>query len=285
MRRVSRAQLSLAIEASSEARPGRIDGTGSPGSSSAAIDAAGSAGSAPPVVVGSKGAAGAWQRIVSMLPAHRVFIETFAGGAAVTRHKRPASLTLLIERNAETAATLAAAMRDRAQVLVADALEVLRIETLPADVVVYCDPPYVMRSRKCQRPYYEFEWSDADHERFLAWVALASCPVVVSGYWSDIYGARLAGWRHFSFTVGTRRGRATEHVWCNFPETAALHDSGHVGDGFTDRQRIKRKAARWARMLAAMPAAERAAVMASIDANRRAAGEPPAAIAAPKKPA
>jgi site-specific DNA-adenine methylase len=241
------------------------------------VDAAGYSGSAPRVV-GSKGAAGAWQQIVSILPAHRVFIETFAGGAALTRHKRPAELTLLIEFNGETAAALRAAMTDRQTVAVvnANALDVLDLAALPADVVVYCDPPYVRSTRKCQRDYYSWEWTDEDHEYFLAWVLRASCPVVVSGYWSAIYETRLSGWRHSSFTVGTRRGRATEHVWCNFPETAALHDAGHVGAGFTDRQRIKRKAARWVRMLAAMPAAERAAVLAAI----RAAAPPPASMKA-----
>lgn len=227
-----------------------------------------------------------------MLPSHSVFIEAFAGGAAVTRHKRPASLTKLYEIDAETAAALRAAMCDRADVLVinGDALEELQFANLPADSVVYCDPPYVMSSRKCQRPYYRHEWTDADHARFLEWVLEAQCPVIVSGYWSKLYATRLAAWRHASFTVGTRRGRATEHVWCNFPEPAQLHETGHVGDGFTDRQRIKRKAARWVRMLAAMPAAERAAVGAALEragltpstiaVPDRAAAQPPASIQA-----
>lgn len=256
MNRPPRAQLPLAIEAFAEVPPGRQDTGVYPGSA--------------PRVVGSKGVAGAWQRIVSMLPAHRLFIETFAGGAALTRHKRPAASTLLIEFDAKTAAALAASMRDRCgvQVIRANALDVLDLSKLPPDVVVYCDPPYVRSTRKCQRDYYSWEWTDEDHEYFLAWVLRASCPVVVSGYWSAIYDTRLRDWRHSSFTVGTRRGRAVEHVWCNFPEPAAFHDTGHVGDGFTDRQRIKRKAARWVRMLASMPAAERAAVLEAIASMR-----------------
>ena len=67
-----------------------------------------------------------------------------------------------------------------------------------------------------------------------------------------------------SFTVGTRRGKATEHVWCNFPEPAAFHDPGHVGNGFTERQRIKRKAERWGRRYQALPAAERLAILAAL---------------------
>lgn len=90
---------------------------------------------------------------------------------------------------------------------------------------------------------------------------------------------RLDRWRSVSFGVPTRRGRAIEHVWCNFPEPAVLHDASHVGESFTDRQRIKRKAARWVRMLESMPAAERAAILealatmqACIDAGDNPAG-------------
>lgn len=240
------------------------------------IDGPGLSGSAPRVA-GSKGAAGAWQRIVSLLPAHRLFVEAFAGGAAVTRHKKPAAETWLYEIDPDTARQLAAAMRDRAHVFNADALAALEPRSLPADAVLYCDPPYVMSARRSQQPCYRFDWNDADHVRFLAWVKRASCPVIVSGYWSELYARELATWRHSSFTVGTRRGRATEHVWCNFPESAALHDAAHVGNGFTERQRIKRKAARWVRMLNEMQPAERAAVLEAI-----AAAQTPASIGAAK---
>lgn len=225
----------------------------------------GSAGSAPRVA-GSKGAAGAWQRIVSLLPPHVHFVEAFAGGAAVTRHKKPSDRTILVEIDPATALELRASMRDRPDVLVitGDAFAEIPLETLSPEWVVYCDPPYIMSARKSREPCYRFDWNDADHERFLSWVLSASCHVIVSGYWSELYSARLAGWRHSSFTVGTRRGRAVEHVWCNFPEPAALHEAGHVGNGFTERQRIKRKAARWVRMLKAMPASERAAVLEAI---------------------
>jgi hypothetical protein len=113
------------------------------------------------------------------------------------------------------------------------------------------------------------EWLDGQHREFLAWVQRFRCPVLVSGYQSQMYKAELqdrCGWRCVSFGVQTRRGPATEFVWMNYPEPQALHDAAFVGDGFTDRQRIKRKAARWVRMLAAMPPAERAAVLSTIDA-------------------
>lgn len=237
---------------------------------------------AAPAVVGSKGASGAWQRIVSMLPSHRVFVEGFAGGAAITRHKRPAEKTLLIERDAETVAALRAAMRDRPEVIVieGDGMEVLRPAMVASNCCLYFDPPYVMSSRKSQRPYYRHEWTDADHVRFLEWVKGFTCPVLISGYWSQLYASALEAWRVVSFGVPTRRGRAVEFVWANFPEPQQLHETGYVGRDYTDRQRIKRKAARWVRMLAAMPAAERAAVLDAIAAQGWPAGRAPVAMAA-----
>lgn len=228
---------------------------------------------AGPRVAGGKGASGAWQRIVSMLPAHSVFIEAFAGSAAVTRHKRAAQKTLLIERDHETAVTLRAAMRDRrdVEVIEGDSMRILSPSTIAADTVLYCDPPYMMSTRKSAQRYYRCDWEDADHVPFLAWAKAMPCRVVISGYHSRLYEIELDGWRTFSFGVPTRRGRAIEHVWMNFPEPEFFHDAAHVGESFTDRQRIKRKAARWVRMLAAMPAAERAAVLEEIRSNYAAA--------------
>jgi site-specific DNA-adenine methylase len=210
-----------------------------------------------------------------MLPTHTCFVEVFAGGAAVTRHKRPSERTVLIERDPQRALALRAAMRDRdgVTVIVGDALRILQPpEAMGPGSVLYCDPPYVMSARKTQRKYYRHDWTDADHVRFLEWVQRFTCPVLISGYWSQLYAAVLdpKRWRVESFTVGTRGGRAVEHVWCNFPVPRVLHDPQHVGGSFTDRQRVRRKAARWARMLAAMPAAERAAVYEAVAASMRA---------------
>ena len=241
---------------------------------------------AAPRVTGGKGASGAWQRIVSMLPAHSLFIEAFAGSAALTRNKRPAERTILIERDPETAATLRAAMRDRGDVAVLEgnAFDFLSPSTIDPAAVLYLDPPYMMSTRKRAQRYYRFDWTDADHGPFLAWAKAMPCRVVISGYHSRLYELELSGWRTASFGVPTRRGRAIEHVWMNFPEPARLHEAGHVGESFTDRQRIKRKAARWARMLATMPAAERAAVLEAIgriDVAGVAAAVAPVAMADP----
>lgn len=202
-----------------------------------------------------------------MLPRHSLFVEAFAGTASVTRLCRPAEATLLIERDPCQAAKLQVSMRTRAQVVCGDALAVLSVSMLPADAVVYCDPPYMMSVRSSKRRYYRFDVDDAWHVDFLQWCLALPCRVLVSGYWSQLYTSMLQDWRMSSFFVQSRGGRREEFVWCNFSEPSVFHDSSHVGDSFTDRQRIKRKGARWVKMLMAMPPAERSSIVAAISAG------------------
>ena len=61
----------------------------------------------------------------------------------------------------------------------------------------------------------------------------------------------------------TRGGPRTERLWMNYKLNAA-HWADHAGVGFTDRQRIKRKAARWQRMYRELPPGERLAVLAAL---------------------
>jgi hypothetical protein len=101
------------------------------------------------------------------------------------------------------------------------------------------------------------------------------CRVLLSGYASELYTARLQGWRVLEFAVGTRRGQAIESLWCNFPPPVEYHDTRFVGVTFRERERIKRKTGRWVRRLAAMDPHERAAILAAIGGQSSA---PPPAV-------
>lgn len=231
-------------------------------------------------VVGSKGAMGAAKRIVSEMPAHALYIECFGGTGAVGRLKKPAGLDLFIERDPSTAASLAAAVKPRGgYVVCGDCTRILVPESISGEAVLYADPPYMMSVRKSRKAYYRFELSsDAAHERFLTWLRRFRCRVMVSGYWSELYAARLEGWRLVTFGVGTRRGRALECLWLNFPAGVDRHDTRFVGDGYRERERIQRKVRRWVRKLEALPLAERASILAAFD-------ESPGSLAIPVDPA
>ncbi len=151
-----------------------------------------------------------------------------------------------------------------------DGIEFLRVYPFTGRDLVYCDPPYVMSTRSGRR-LYKHEMSDDDHRRFLRVIRDLPCMVMVSGYWCSLYVDTLRGWGHISFEAMTRAGHtATEWLWFNFPEPTVLHDDQYLGEGFRERERLKRKKARWVARLRAMPQLDRQALLsaiASIDAS------------------
>jgi DNA adenine methylase len=218
-------------------------------------------------IPGSKAGAGVAQRIVSLLPPHELYIEAFAGGAAVGRLKRPSGCDVFVERDVARASSLMTMLPASAHLVVGDVMQVIAPERVPAEAVVYCDPPYLMSTRRSSRRYYRHELASEDeHTRFLEWARRLPCRVLISGYASALYSSTLTDWRTVEFSAQTRGGgAAVETVWCNFPEPAELHDTRFVGDGFRDRERIRRKVSRWVNRLKRLPLAERAVILAAFD--------------------
>jgi hypothetical protein len=135
-------------------------------------------------------------------------------------------------------------------------LEILPTLALPADAVVYCDPPYLLSTRK-GRLYYAFELSEQQHWDLLGTLRALPCRVLLSGYPSALYDDGLEGWRVIRYRVRTRGRTATECLWCNFPEPDELHDWRFAGANYRQRLTLKRLAARWLRRLDAMPPRKR----------------------------
>jgi DNA adenine methylase len=231
-------------------------------------------------IPGAKSAMGAAEQIISMMPRHNVYLEGFGGTGAVFFKKRPAWLNVIIEKDGDTAAQLRVTMKASEMSRAADARFVVRHAdafdylSLPPErshlsnphCVAYFDPPYVMATRRSKRAIYRHEFTDADHRRLAGILndsSIRAC-ILISGYAGSIYGVLFKGWRRHDFTVMTRGGPAVESVWCNFDPPKVLHDARFVGKNFTDRQRIQRKAQRWASKLMAMPPSERCAVLEEI---------------------
>jgi DNA adenine methylase len=159
--------------------------------------------------------------------------------------------------------------RCQLEVTVGDALSFLeRPDSSPyltrGSTLVYLDPPYLRSTRSSSAAIYEHELSDADHRRLLRWCQRAQCMVMLSGYWSELYARHLEGWRLIRFQAMTRGGPAEECLWMNYSEPTALHDYGHLGENFRERERIKRKRNRWVERLRKMPVLERRCLLAAI---------------------
>jgi len=129
---------------------------------------------------------------------------------------------------------------------------------------VYCDPPYLLETRK-SGPLYRYECTTAQHQKLLIILRQLPCQVMVSGYWSPLYAEALHDWYAVHFEVMTRGGsQATEWLWCNFLPPQSLHDYRYLGQNFRERERIKRKTQRWKARLLKMPALERQALLTAL---------------------
>lgn len=213
---------------------------------------------------GGKSQAGTYQRIINLIPPHEVYIEPFLGGGAIMRMKRPAAVSYGVDR-----AALKMTLPAGASLVHGCGIDFLENYDFRGGEFVYCDPPYMLATRK-SRTRYAYELTDNDHARLLAVLRSLPCPVLLSGYPSKLYDETLADWNREEFQVMTRgHSWATEVLWFNYSRPETLHDLAYVGDGYRERLRIKRKRARWAARLARMPALERAALYSAlVDAMR-----------------
>lgn len=224
-----------------------------------------------------------WRQIVNQLPPHSFFYEVFGGSGALIRHKRPALENIYVERDPAIVAAVTPELERVAsragsgvvyRFLNADAIEILTsLLAWPAEklraTVIYVDPPYLMETRSYQGQLYEHEFGSAEQHEALIGIltSLSACGarIVISGYASQLYAFRLAGWRRVDFSAMTHRGPRTESLWCNFPEPTDLHDKRFVGSGWRERQRIQRKKARMVSRLSKLPPLEFAVLKEAVE--------------------
>lgn len=239
-----------------------------------------------------------FQRIISLMPPHDVFLAPFVGGGKVLANKIPAQYNIAFdlddavieawrdcmnsvpasESMGVASASMGVAMSaDIAAPIdgasewffcVADAVVSVPglMPGLQGRVLVYADPPYLMSCRSSQRPMYAHEMTLGDHVSLLDMLVDLDCMVMVSGYMSDLYMDVLSGWNVDKFVAYKRsHEKVDEYVWSNFSPATRLHDYSFLGDGFRERERIKRKKARWIDRLRRMPILERQALLSAID--------------------
>lgn len=213
---------------------------------------------------GGKAGAGVYQSIINQMPPHELYVEPFLGGGAVMRRKRPARSSIGIDTDA---AAITAFPRESVPGLRLDCFDgILWLceanRRWAPGTLVYCDPPYLLEARASRKRIYRDELDRTDHERLLRVVKALPVMVMISGYASELYHRELRDWRLVTFSSMTRGGTiATEHLWCNFPAPAALHDYRYLGADYRERERIKRKTERWAANYAEIPVLERRAVL------------------------
>ena len=209
---------------------------------------------------GSEATSGLCQAIIAMMPPHDTYIETHLGGGAVMKRKPPALENIGIDLDARALAEFECGYSVRR--VHGCAHRFLAGYDFQGSELVYSDPPYLRCVRTSGRRY-RFDYEEADHIELLELLKTLPCRVMLSGYPSALYDGLLGGWGSLGLQVMNRGGVRTEKLWFNFiPDR--VHWASHAGRNFTDRQRIKRKAASWGRRYRALPRAERLAVLASV---------------------
>lgn len=217
---------------------------------------------------GGKGGPGVFHTILRNVPPHRVYIEPFAGGANVFERKARAQRSILIERDPlQTELLRCRIAGDDVEILNGDCMEVLHSYQWVGDEFLYVDPPY-LHSTRTSSAGYNFELDDGSHYRLLCWLGALQVPFALSGYRSTMYddASSAFGWRRVDFPAMTRGGPRVESLWCNYAAPGAIADPVYAGQDFRDRQRIKRKAARWVSRFSELPALERQAIVAQLEA-------------------
>ncbi|EGO6390919.1 DNA adenine methylase [Salmonella enterica] len=218
--------------------------------------------------LGSKAASGVYQQIIAEMPPHDTYIETHLGSGAVMLRKPPAMRNIGIDVDAEPLKEFARRHnRLYIDLVCRDAVDYLSGYDFyrAGRVLIYADPPYLPETRT-SNARYRHEYTIEDHKRLLR--CLLELPdnvsVILSGYPSQFYDDTLVGWRNKEFQAMTRGGVRTEKIWMNFQAGNAAYCHTFAGKDYNDRARIKRKAQRWKEKYAALPAAERLAIMTAL---------------------
>lgn len=220
---------------------------------------------------GGKGSVGVYQTIINSMPPHNTYIEAFLGAGSVLRHKRFAKRNVGIDLDEDVIQRWRGSDIPELEVVHGDALEILHQWPWRSDdyrnTLIYCDPPYLIETRSSKRPIYQYELSSPEeHVRLLEILKELPCMVMLSGYRSELYDSIIGHWRQLDFQTRNHAGTpAIETIWLNFPAPLKLHDYRYLGQGFRERERVKRKRDRWKAKLLKMPELERQAMISAIN--------------------
>lgn len=210
---------------------------------------------------GGKGGAGIHQKIINLMPPHRMYIEPFVGGGNIYARKKPALASIVMDIDERSLNYWKDKAGPGGTVICGDAISFLQRYDWQGDELVYCDPPYVMAARS-GRKIYRHEFTDKQHRDLLSILLTIPAAVMLSGYRNAIYDdTGLCDWNRVDFQSMTRGGVRIESLWMNFEPPAVPAELTYLGENYRERERIKRKKARWAEKLRKLPVAEQMAIM------------------------
>ena len=219
-------------------------------------------------IIGSKNGSGVYQNIISIFPKHDIYIEPFLGSATIMKRKIPAKKNIGIEINPRILLKHHDAKDYKSYlgngILFLQTAEPIinAIHPSLASILIYCDPPYPIETRKSQSKIYEYEMDSRDQKYFIEAVLRLNCNIVISSYKNDLYDGMLttAGWNQYSFQTMTRGGKATETIYYNYSPDLDRHQYNYIGKDYRERAKIKGKLDRTVAKINRMPVVQKKAL-------------------------
>jgi DNA adenine methylase len=219
--------------------------------------------------VGSKGNSGLKQRIISLMPPHQVYLEPFLGRGIILNTKLPADLNIGADVDPAAPGLTMGSVHPGTILILADAISLITslAPLMSPAWQLYIDPPYLASTlANPNRTYYVHNFAtEQQHEQLLSLLLTLPAHIIISSYDNPLYRSLLTSWSHTSITTVTRGGRRRqEFLWFNYPPPTTFHDTRFLGDNYRERERIKRKRARWLNRLQQMHPIDRAALLSAI---------------------
>lgn len=232
---------------------------------------------------GGKSGAGIYQRLINLIPRHRILISAFAGHCGIVRNIKPAEQTIVIDKDPDVCqwwSDWRRSPKGRAiEIHNCDSVEWLRHRfgltefnppltkkrTLIGETFIFADPPYVLSERSHGKTYAH-EMTDECHRRLLevlTRIPASVAAVMLCGYPSNLYSS--IRWSAIAHRVPTRGGLQDEKIWMNYSGQFEQHDLRYIGDTRRQRERIRRRQINWRKQLNRMSPKERAAMLAVLN--------------------
>lgn len=216
------------------------------------------------IYFGGKNGNGTYQNIINKIPPHESYIELFLGSGAILNYKKPAKDNIGVEINVDVISNF----KYKKGTMLSNLCAFEFIKKYPTlftkNTFVYVDPPYPLQARRNKKEVYKYEFTMEQHAKLLKIIKSMQCMIAISTYKNDLYERELKDWKLYTFESQTRKGKALEYLYMNYPEPTALHDYNYLGNNFNERQDIRRKIQRKVSQLKNLPVLERKAILEAI---------------------
>lgn len=218
---------------------------------------------------GGKNQSGTFQKLINIIPPHSIYLELFAGSAAIYNNIDTCSLSILMDIDPIVCANLSKIVRPGAIIINHDAISFLKcsvdlitfLHDIGHCVFMYLDPPYPFSVRKSVDPIYKYEMSDPQHVELLKLISHVKFNFAISSYQNELYDSHLSGCNIIDFNNATRQGIARERVYFNYELPDKLHDYSFIGNDFRERAKFKMQRDHMVSKINRMPALLRNSIL------------------------